>query len=555
MHLISVLAAIAVAGGSSAPAVAAPPSPALAVVFHIRPPASTDPALAASDVALRAPQELGEPLRAMRGHPAARLSFALDPAYLAALDRAASGDFALASAAAGTASPSGPQSAALLHILARHRPLDATLTSSRPGARYLTLATAAANELVGARSLPFTSGDLADFAGADAQVVLAASDFAPVGSAGQTSANAVTALSRADKAIEDELKAGVRSGSVELIASPDGEPVLPLLIDGGGRSTADPFFVPVGARADAQWLTTDAVRSVAGFAQTQGRVGLYSPFGAYDDATGVVAQSSGAAYAMFSDRVVRGAGSVGSEAGIDAARGAALHAYSLTVARGVTLPIVFWSQSESDDVQTASGSQTAMAERLAILARSAAVRARSTSISSSIFVLRIEAQGAWSQRPDARAVMGRVVAAIASGRNGVATTPGAFVRSHPPTATAYGYPPAAESGSFAFWMGSPNQASMWNALVQARKAAGGDAAFGRPRLRTLLTAAEAGDWYSVLVVPLPGGAMADRLEAFRSLIASVYRAAGATPPDVIAPLRLAAPLPSPSPVPVASPSS
>jgi hypothetical protein len=554
MQLTSVLAAIVVAGGSSAPAVAmAAAPPALAVVFHIKPPASIDPALAAADVALRAPQELGEPLRAMRGHTGARLSFAVDPAYLSSLDRAATGDFALATAAAGTASPAGQQSAALLQILARHRPLGAALSRSRAGARYLTLATAAANELSGNRSVPFTSSDLADFASTDAQVVLAASGIVPLGTASQTSANAVAALARADKAIEDDLKTAVSAGSVELIASPDGEPVLPLLIDGGGKSTADPFIVSVGARADAQWLTTDAVRSVAAFTRSHAGVGLYSPYGAYDDATGVVAQSSGAAFAMFSDRVVRGAGSEGSEGGIDAARAAALHAYALTVSKGVTMPIVFWSQTESDDVQTASGSETAMAERLAILARIAADRARATSTTSSIFVLRIEAQGPWSQRPDARAVMGRVVAEIASGRSGVATTPGAFVRSHRPTATAYGYPPAAESGSFAFWMGSPNQASMWKALVQARKAAGGDAAFARPQLRSLITAAEAGEWYSILEVPLPGGVMADRLDAFRSLIGSVYRAAGATPPDVIAPLRLAAPTAAPSPVPSATP--
>jgi len=555
MQLSRILAALVAAGASVAPALAAaaqPSTPALALVFHIKPPTSTDQSLAAADVALRAPEELGEPLRAMRGHPAARLSFAVVPAYLSALDRAANADFALTTAASGAASATGPQSAALLAIMARHRPLDAALSRSRAGARYLTLATAAANELNGDRSVPFTSGDLADFAGADAQVVLAASGVAPMSNAAQTSAVSVAALARADKAIEDELKADVRAGTVELIAAPDGEPVLPLLIDSGGKSTADPNIVSVGARADAQWLTTDAVRAVAGFAPSHASVGVYSPFGAYDDATGVVIQASGAAYAMFSDRVVRGAGSEGSQGGIDAARAAALHAYALTVAKGVTMPILFWNQAESDDLQTTSGSDTAMAQRLSILAHAAAGRARSTSMPSSVFVLRVESQGPWSQRPDARAVIGRVVAEIASGRNGAATTPGSYVRAHPPVAAAYGYPPAAQSGSFAFWMGSPNQASLWNALVQARKAAGGDAALARPQVRALLIAAEAGDWYSVLQIPLPGGAMAGRIDAFRSLIASVYRAAGASPPTDIAPLKMALPSPLPSPMPVSS---
>jgi len=556
MQISRILAALVVAVALAGPAPGtAAAAPALAVVFHIKPPASTDPSLAAADVALRAPEELGEPLRAMRGHPGARLSFAVVPAYLSALDRAASGDFALSTAAAGGASATGPQSASLLAIMARHRPLDASLSRSRSGARYLTLATAAANELNGDRSVPFTSADLADFAGADSQVVLAASGIAPMTNAAQTSAVSVAALARADKAIEDELKADVRAGLVELVAAPDGEPVLPLLIDSGGKSTADPYIVSVGARADAQFLTTDAVRAVATFAQARANVGVYSPFGAYDDATGVVIHASGAAYAMFSDRVVRGAGSEGSEGGIDSARAAALHAYALTVAKGVTMPILFWNQAESDGLQTTSGSDTAMAQRLSILAHAAAERARSASMPSSVFVVRIDAQGPWSQRPDARAVIARVVAEIASGRDGMATTPGSYVHAHPPAAAAYGYPPAAESGSFAFWMGSPNQASLWNALAQARKAAGGDAAITRPQVRALLVAAEAGDWYSVLQVPLPGGAMAGRIEAFRSLIAGVYRAAGATPPADIAPLKLAVPSPTPSPsaVPSATP--
>jgi hypothetical protein len=162
-------------------------------------------------------------------------------------------------------------------------------------------------------------------------------------------------------------------------------------------------------------------------------------------------------------------------------------------------------------------------------------------------------QGPWSQRPDARLVLSNFVAAIASGRAGSPTTPGAFLRAHPPTASAYGYPPRTAAGSFALWMGSADQASLWNALVAARKAAGGDAALSRPQLRTLILAAEAGDWYSSIPTPLPGGAAADKLDAFRALIASIYRAAGSTPPGVIAPVKLSTPAPvtsaGPSPAP------
>lgn len=536
----------ALSGGSGGSAPAPPPSkPAIAVVFHISPPGSNDADLAAADVALRAPEELGEPLRAMRGHAGARLAFAVDSQYLAALDRAGAGNTALSALASGSASAFGPQSAPLLKILARHRPLDSGLSRSPAGSRYLTLATAAANELNGDRSVPFTSRDLADFAGVDAQVALDESGIGPMPSDEQPSAAAVAALARADKSIEDELKADVRSGAVELIATPQDGPVLPLLVDAGGKSTADPQIVAVGAKSDAQWLSNDAVRGISAFAQRRSGIGFYSPYGAYDDATGVVVQNSGAAYALFSDRVVRGMGGEGTEAGLDAASAASLHPYALTVAKGITLPVLFWREAESDDLQSISGSDSAMSQRLQTLANEMTLRGSASP--QRVFVLRVETQGPWSQRPDARTVVARFVATIASGRAGSPTTPGTFLHAHPPKATAYGYPPAAESGSFALWMGSADQTSLWNALVAARKAAGGDAAFDRPQVRPLLIEAEAGQWYSSVTTPLPNGALADRLDAFRALIANIYRAAGAVPPAVIAPLKL------PPPAPLASP--
>jgi hypothetical protein len=545
---------LVIAGATLArPAQAAAPSPvapALAIVFHIEPPASNDPALASADVALRAPEELGEPLRALRGHASAHLAFAIDPSYLAALDRAAGGDTALATLAYGKVAPAGVRAGALLGILSRHRPLDSAVARTRSGSRYLTLATAAANELNGDRSVPFTASDFADFAGVDAQVVLAGSGSVLAPADGQSARAAVTALTAADKAIEDELKTDVRAGNVEIIATPEGEPVLPLLVDSGGKSTVNPHVVAVGARADAQWLVNDAVRSTCAFAARQGGCGFYSPFGAYDDATGAVVQSSGAGYALFSDRVVRGAGGTGTEGGIQAAHAAALHAYALTVQKGVTLPTLFWSETQSADLGTVTGSDAAMAERLRQLAADAAERARG--VTQSIFVLRIESQGPWSQRPDARTTINRLIATVASGNAGASTTPGAFLRGHRPTAAAYGYPPGAESGSFDLWMGSADQASLWNALADARKAAGGDAAIARPQIRQLIVAAEAGSWYSSINAPLPGGGAADRLDAFRTLIADIYRAAGATPPANIAPVKLATPAVIASPRPAAT---
>src|SRR5579862_7016988 len=128
--LFAMIAAGVVAAASTPP----PKPPALAVVFHVAPPASDDPSLAAADVALRAPEELGELLAALHRHPGAHLSLAVAPAYLAALDRAAKGDTALSSAATRGADSQ------LLAILERHRPLDPAAARGATGAQYLAFA-------------------------------------------------------------------------------------------------------------------------------------------------------------------------------------------------------------------------------------------------------------------------------------------------------------------------------------------------------------------------------------------------------------------------------
>jgi alpha-amylase/alpha-mannosidase (GH57 family) len=538
---------LALSGAASA---SPPPLPALAVVFYVAPPSSDAPDLAAADVALRAPEELGMALRAMRAHPGARLAFAIDPAYVSALKRAASGDTPLRAVSAIKQDANGTASSEILAILARHRPIDGALTRTRAGSRYLTLATAAHNKLIGDASMTFSEQDLADFAGTDAQVSLAASGFASPAATGLDDVGAIEALMRADRAIVDELDAAQRAGTVELIATPDHEPVLPLLVDAGGKTTADPHVVVVGARADALWLTDDAVRRVGGAAHAQKLSGFYSPFGAYDDATAALIQSAGASYALFSDRVVHGAGGEGTMQGLEGARSAALHPYALTVAKGVTLTTVFWAESASDDLESTFGSDAALGERLITLESDAASGQQDAY--PHLQVLRLHADGSWAQRPDATAVMEKFVATIASGRAGRATTPGSFVRSHVPTATAYGYPPNAESGSFALWMGTANQASLWKALADARKAAGGDAAIKQPHLRERLFASESGNWYSMLAAPWATGRSAAKLDAFRETIAAVYREAGVPPPAAIAPVQIATPAPSPTAAPSAA---
>ncbi len=546
MRRLCALAIVAgMATAASMPAAAANHAPAVAVVFHVRPPADDDAALATADVALRAPEEIGEPLAALRRHAGAHVAFAITPAYLAALDRAAHG--ALNDAALRTIAGQGAVAQTrLMAIFARHRPLDAALARTQWGARYLTLATSAANLLSGDRSSPFSATDLAEFAADDARVVLAASGTS---TAGGSAASSFADLARADRQVEDALRSGVRSGSVDVVALPDGEPVLPLLIDAGGKSPSDGHYVLVGAASDARWSTDQAVRAVDAFVGGSQRAGLYAPHGAYDDAVGALIQSTGASYALFSDRVVHGMGGAGTEGGIEAADAASLRGYALTVAKGVTLPTFFWSEADSADVDTALGADTAMAQQLVQAAHRASDRFGGGS--GGLLTLRLEADGAWAQRPDARAVVEHFTATLASGAAGTSTTPRDFLRGRPPLSPAYGFPPAAENGSLAFWMGSVDQASLWNALAAARRAAGGDAAIARPAVRPLLVQAESGGWYSS--VGAPGIAAGDnRIEAFRALIAAIYRAAGLTPPENIAPLRASPP--SPSPVPSASPS-
>lgn len=529
----------ATAAGSSSSA------PSLAVVFHVAPPASDDAALAAADVALRAPEEIGEPIRALRGRPHGHLTFAIDPAYLAALDRASNGDTALASSS-GAPALSRQQSIELLAILARHRPLDAGVARSPAGAQYLTLATAAANAARGDRSLAFSASDLANFAASDATVVLSETGT-PKPESFSPPSSVIRALAAADKTVADELRADVHSGAVELVATPDDEPVLPLIIDAGGKSATDARIINLAAGTDAGKVTTAALRASAAFAHPPSRlgVGFYSPFGAYDDATGPIIKNAGAAYALFSDRVVRGSGT-GSQSGVDEAAASSLHAYSLTVDRDVTLPVLFWSEDGSAAVQTAIGATGAMAQQLLAVADQAAQRAHGA---SAILVVRVDAEGPWSQRSDARAVIERFVGTIAGGSAGASTTPAQFLRAHPAKASAYGYPAAAESGSLGLWMGSVDQASLWRALAAARTAAGGDAAIDKPKVRPLLVAAESGVWFESLGDPM-GSVLSSRLADFRALIAAIYRAVDAKVPDKIAPIK--ADMAGPSPTPMSS---
>ena len=92
-------------------------------------------------------------------------------------------------------------------------------------------------------------------------------------------------------------------------------------------------------------------------------------------------------------------------------------------------------------------------------------------------------------------------------------------------------------------MGTANQMSMWTALDDARKAAGGNAAVGNPAVRDALLRAESGIWYLSLAIPQPRYLTDEYIAQFRSLISDIYHGAGKTVPSDIAPLKLETPAP------------
>jgi hypothetical protein len=132
---------------------------------------------------------------------------------------------------------------------------------------------------------------------------------------------------------------------------------------------------------------------------------------------------------------------------------------------------------------------------------------------------------------------------MSGGRSIRAATPKAFLREHKPTSETYGYAPGSDVGGFDLWMGSANQASLWNALNDARKAAGGDKAVANPAVRGTLLRAESGVWFLALAIPQPRYLLDRYLADFRALIAEIYRGAGKTVPSDVAPVQLETPQP------------
>lgn len=510
---------------------------AVAIIWHLGPEPYADDAVRVAAIALAAPDALGSQLRSLRAHPRARFSLAIDAGAVDDLNRAAAGDTALQAMAGGHLG--GERLEEMVQLLSEMPALDQRLAATPAARRYRTLAT-------GSR---LTTQDHLDLEGFAALIRLAA--------AGELSADApqlyksaltvsdvsaaLQLLAQADARVVDGLKSASGGGQLELLADPAGEPILPLLIDGGGKS--GPNVVFVGAQADAAYAVDAAMRAVEALAPGTSP-GVYSPHGAYDDKTATVLEQHHAAFALFSDRVLRSSPIGGSRAAVAAADAGAFHAFALRAAAGPALSTLFWSEDDGSalDVLSPRLPASAMGARVLELARSAGARGGD----GSAVVLRIEAQGLWARRPDRAQVVDDLASALASGAV-PSVTVNQYLRATPPSSTSYGFSPASDEGSLSYWMGTSNQASMWTALGDARKAAGGDAALSRDATRLPLLEAEASRWYAAPTMIAPAAEINRLIDRFRAVLGALYRGADRPAPAAIAPVKLEPQPPAPRP--------
>ncbi|MBV8223364.1 MAG: hypothetical protein JO293_08385 [Candidatus Eremiobacteraeota bacterium] len=524
---------------TQAPTATPVPTPAypadVAVVWHISAAVSADASVRAAAIALSAPDSLGSIVRALRAHPRAHFSLAMDAGALNGLARAAGGDSALQMMAAGRLI--GGARADMMRVLAQVPALDPSMSATPAVRRYRALAATAPLALSG-RGSALSQADSVELAGFGALIRLAAADElgtnAPLlQKSALTDAEAaavVNALAAADRKTLDGVREVAASGQLELIADPAGEPILPLLIDGGGKSGAN--IVLVGAGADAAMLVDQALRTVNALA-TAAPPGVYSPHGAYDDQAAAMLEQHRASFALFSDRVLRTSPIGGSSAAVHAADAGPYHAYALHATSGSALPVLFWSEDDSSALSVLSPGlpQGAMGARVTDLASVAGARGGA----GSIVVLRIDAEGLWARRPDRARVIDLLAAALSSSRlTSVAIGP--YLRAHPPSLSSYGFAPAADEGGLTYWMGTFNQAKMWTALGDARKVAGGDNALAREATRTALFESEASHWYVTPNLIAPQSEIDRLMEDFRVLIGRIYQTSGKSPPPNIAPL-------------------
>lgn len=553
--LLTALAAAVIAlptRASAAPHRAA----AVVLVWSVADPASAFPDVRTMDVALRAPFEIGAVAKALGEHPSAHFGIEMTPDYLSALNAAAIDPLAAASNALD--SPSDERTRDVLMLIAHLPPLDAEASASAGGRALASFAARARAVIGGVPNSRMLRNDVRRAAALDAAARLAMTGSAaaralldaPPAQASVLSQKADALLAAAAQLMAAQLSASARAGALEIVATPNGDPVLPLLVDSGGKSAEDPTAIPLDASADAAALVSDALAAASAL-NKDGHAGLASPYGAYDDAAAQQIAGAGARFAVFSDRVVRASQAGGSVEALAAALAAPYQAYDLQISKTTFMPVLFWDESTSSALETiaATAPVNAFANRLAAAAQTAG---NVSSDAHALIALRVRMDRQWAQRDDALAVVGAVARTV-SGRDGSAT-PSGYIEAHQHATPVYGFAPGSSLGSLDAFDGTPNQQAMWSALAAARYAASGGAALTNQTAQALLWRAEAGTWYRVPDLPLSADAVQRQIDQFRTLLADVYKACGKTPPAKIAPQRTPPPSPAPTPAPKPSPS-
>ncbi len=513
-------------------------------LWRIPAPLSADATVQPVEAGVVALNFLAPEFAALSRHPNAKITLAVDPVFVAALEKMAAGQSALAGVASGQIGADDARMTQMLDVFSGDIVAPSTVNRTSAGARFTSDASAARLALMGDRAAHFSQRDDVDFASSAILVSLSSSGYAV--DPASLKKNALTnhdlqslssAFARASRDVLDKLKQAATDGTVEVAALPSYEPIMPLLINAAGRPRQVPYTVDPGAGADVGYAVDEGLRAARSIAPGQGTYGVLSPDGAYDDEAAALLQAHHAAYGVFSERVVM-ANAGASAASVLDVHSAPFRAYLLETSKTDKMPVLFCSDSTSNalDSQLPSAPPTAFADRLESAVRLAV--ATTPASDPTVVVVCLSGTGTIMRRPDRGQILDDVTAMITNGRTMRSTTPKEYLRQHPPTVETYGYAPGSDAGGFDSWMGSSNQMSLWNALADARKAAGGDAAIEKPDVRDVLLRAESGRWYFWLAGYQPRSFTDQSLSRFRTLIAEIYRNAGKPVPPNIAPVKL-----------------
>lgn len=541
-NLRVIAAALAVALSTAASSAASPPRETYAIViWRVSAPQASDPNVASIEAGLVGLNFIAPLLASLSHYPGAKATLALDPAFVTSLERAAS-NATMPQDLARKISSSGLTSTELLDALGRTVTPTGGQSDSRAASRLLRYASESGLVIAGRTRTRLTGAAMADYVGSATLLSLSAGGYLKGAAAQLLSKDSLgdkdlseisAAFQRACADLLERLRHGASDGMIELAALPAYEPIMPLVIDAAGRTDRVPFTVNLNASADVAEAADEGMKAVRTLDPAP--VGLVSPAGAYDDDAAMLIQARHASYAVFSERVIKR--NVGAAAqSVADARAAAFQPYLLETSKTSNLPIFFCSDTASNSIaaQTPSAPSQAMAERLEVVMRSTLVAAPSEKPPVAVLCL---PAAAILQRPDREAALDDFSAALSGGEIR-ASTPRHFLSDHPPTAATYGYDAASDVGGFGLWMGSQPQMTLWSALADARKAAGGDSALSNAGVRDALLRAESGRWFMVPSLPQPKYVSEYQLSQFRSLLAQIYRAAGSRVPANIAPIKL-----------------